>query len=372
MLNSADIKRIIARANADKASHLAPDGPPEPALTPLFHEVSIEEGVRGTTKIELTVFIDFARLPLPELSEADRQAIERAIVNDGARRVHFDPTNQQAFSIKSGGYSAFQHEPDRIAYYFNKSEAAKLKKLVKLWQWTVVPPLPPPSPYAPRKGGLANKRGDFWSLDLSDRKLEELPKEVLACGELQSLELCRNAIATLPKKIGALTELQELWLCQNQLEELPAEIGSLVHLDILHIDRNRLTALPPSIGNLTKLEILEADGNAFTSLPAEIGKLTKLRELRLDGNPITSLPPEIGELHNLEKLLLVNCDLTGLPPEMANLKKLKSLSIKGNKRMKVLPPWLTSLDSLAWIELSAGLRKQVQPLMAHFPKLIVF
>ena len=62
-----------------------------------------------------------------------------------------------------------------------------------------------------------------------------------------SLNLSEKKLTTLPKEIGNLNDLTELYLNYNQLTALPAEFRNLTHLTALYLGRNPLTSPPPEI-----------------------------------------------------------------------------------------------------------------------------
>ncbi|PZV16764.1 MAG: hypothetical protein DCF22_04435 [Leptolyngbya sp.] len=168
------------------------------------------------------------------------------------------------------------------------------------------------------------------SLDLSDKRLTELPAEIGLLENLRSLKLFRNRLTELPAEIGQLQNLQSLYLYQNQLTALPAEIGQLQNLRTIRLCGNQLTALPAEIGQLQNLQFLSLSGNQLTALPAEIRQLEQLLNLCVDENQLTALPAEIGQLQNLHTICLCSNQLTALPAEIGQLQNLQSLNLSNN------------------------------------------
>jgi len=72
-------------------------------------------------------------------------------------------------------------------------------------------------------------------------KEKDLPRDKIGVINLQELNLCDKELTELPKEIGQLTNLQELYLCFNDLTELPKEIVNLTNLETLQLDRLRLS-----------------------------------------------------------------------------------------------------------------------------------
>jgi internalin A len=86
---------------------------------------------------------------------------------------------------------------------------------------------------------------------------------------------------------------RKLDLREKSLTELPKEIGNLENLRQLDLSYNHLIKLPPEIGNLTELRHLHLNHNNLTSVPTEISRLSKLRYLDLKDNPELPISPEL-------------------------------------------------------------------------------
>ncbi|URD70712.1 leucine-rich repeat domain-containing protein [Leptospira borgpetersenii] len=100
------------------------------------------------------------------------------------------------------------------------------------------------------------------------------------------------------------TDVRILDLSNKRLKTLPKEIGELQNLTVFNLYVNQLKTLPKEIGKLKNLTVLDLTNNQLTTLPKEIGKLQSLRELDLSGNQLTTLPKDIGKLQNLQELYL--------------------------------------------------------------------
>ena len=187
-----------------------------------------------------------------------------------------------------------------------------------------------------RNLGVRNMNETY--LDLSERNLILLPKEIGNFKNLKELNLDRNNLRSLPEEIGKLKNLERLDLNYNNLTSLPKKIGNLKNLKKLNLGSNNLRSLPEEIGNLKNLKKLYLDRNNLTSLPKEIGNLKNLQQLYLDRrNNLTSLPKEIGNLIKLQVLHLKNNNLTSLPEEIGNLKNLQILDLSTNPNLKIIP-----------------------------------
>ncbi|MBF0458663.1 MAG: TIR domain-containing protein [Nitrospirae bacterium] len=151
-------------------------------------------------------------------------------------------------------------------------------------------------------------------LDLSGRKLTELPQEIGQYQEIVSLNLSNNQLKELPQVIGKLINLQGLYLRNNKLTELPQVIGQLINLHSLDLSNNQLTELPQAIGQLINLQTLYLNNNQLTELPQVIGQLINLQSLSLFNNQLTEVPSEL--MLNLTKLGYLDVDVNPLvrPP----------------------------------------------------------
>ena len=98
-------------------------------------------------------------------------------------------------------------------------------------------------------------------------------------------------------------EKQELFLCNNKrIKELPEEIIRFINLKELNLDNNLIEELPEKIANLLSLEKLILSNNKLNKLPNNIIKLDRLKYLSLDNNKdLRLLPKEVEWILNLQK-----------------------------------------------------------------------
>jgi len=187
-------------------------------------------------------------------------------------------------------------------------------------------------------------------LDLSERKIEKIPKNICNLTELEVLKLNNNKIRSLPVGIVELNNLRKLELLGNRLTSFPIEIIHLPNLEVLTLESNSIKTLPPAIQLMTSLKELSLTANDLVLLPSEIGQLTNMVKLEILFNRLTSLPPEIGNLKGLRALFLDHNEITYLPSEIGHLKKLKILGLFGNK-LSSLPPEFSQLKSLTELDI---------------------
>uniref|UniRef100_A0A3Q3M7R8 Leucine rich repeat containing 69 n=1 Tax=Mastacembelus armatus TaxID=205130 RepID=A0A3Q3M7R8_9TELE len=118
-------------------------------------------------------------------------------------------------------------------------------------------------------------------------------------GKSSSLNLSSKKVKDVPKCVSRLTNLSVLLLNNNSISSLPAELLSLQHVS-LHL--NTL--------NLQHLSVLD---NKLEEVPAELGHLAKLSEINLTSNNLSLLPQQLCQCKDLTKLHLARNKLTSLP-----------------------------------------------------------
>jgi internalin A len=195
------------------------------------------------------------------------------------------------------------------------------------------------------------KLGGKTKLDLSGKKIKELPSEIGQLTNLTSLNLDGIQLTTLPSEIGQLTNLTSLKLIGNQLTTLPDAIGQLTNLTSLSLSYNQLTTLPDAIGQLANLTSLSLSDNQLTTLPDAISQLTNLTSLNLSYNKLKTLPDEIGQLRNLISLSLRSNHLTTLLEVIGQLTYLTTLDLSNNQ-LTTLPDAIGQLTNLTSLSLS--------------------
>ena len=93
-------------------------------------------------------------------------------------------------------------------------------------------------------------------LNLSDRKLKQIPEEIYGFSNLLSLNLSGNEISVIPKDLIVLTSLERLDLSQNQIEIIPSYISALKNLKVLQMSENKVSSLPTEMGDMVNLRKL--------------------------------------------------------------------------------------------------------------------
>ena len=81
-------------------------------------------------------------------------------------------------------------------------------------------------------------------MNISQMRLEQLPKEVLSLGNLQHLQARGNVILHISSAMSQMNCIRKLHLHGNGLLYLPPEVGQLVTLVELRLAHNRLKVRP--------------------------------------------------------------------------------------------------------------------------------
>ena len=139
-------------------------------------------------------------------------------------------------------------------------------------------------------------RKSLVSLDLSNNRLAEFPREILALGNLEELNLRSNNLHTIPKEIAALGAVRTLILSNNAFASFPGEISSLTNLEVLDIsveawEHHFVPSIPDAISRLQKLRVLNLSGQqSIKRFPVTIPDLANLEELDVSSTRFQNVP----------------------------------------------------------------------------------
>ena len=199
-------------------------------------------------------------------------------------------------------------------------------------------------------GDLA-KADSVFSIDLSDKKLAFLPKEIGLLKNLKKLDLYQNSLTTLPNEVSELQNLEEINLGANKklnLRDACQKLAKLPKLRKIRLNNNNFTVLPAEIGLLANLQVLDLQQNALTNLPAEIGNLRNLRELYLPANKFLKLSDGLLRLDSLLLLDMYGNQMRTLPNDIVLMKSLKVLNISHNN-LDSLPSSFSNMKNISEI-----------------------
>ncbi|KAL2265255.1 hypothetical protein VTJ83DRAFT_6355 [Remersonia thermophila] len=151
---------------------------------------------------------------------------------------------------------------------------------------------------AAEASGVANTLKPGLTIDLSRKKIQTLPEEIVDIikDELERLALSHNYLQTFPARFSECTSLRYLNVRQNRIKEFPLALCDLKSLEILDLGRNMLQSLPPEIVKLSSLKVLSIHKNKITHLPLCMGDMPSLSVIKLEGNPLKFPPPDIFQV----------------------------------------------------------------------------
>ncbi len=220
-------------------------------------------------------------------------------------------------------------------------------------------------------------RDRVTKLDLSRKKLTELPAAIWEIDSIVELDLSNNQLTTIPIEIGKLKNLVNLNLDRNPIADLSI-LQSLPQLQIVRyldvdLPRGCWVEIEPSMVELaynkspqvgsiliaidncrrTQATKLDRRGCKFRIVPQSIGDLTDLTHLDLSYNYIETLPESIGNLTNLTNLNLKSNRLTKLPESIGTLTKLKVFNIHRNPLVE-LPESIGNLTKITQLRPCKG------------------
>ncbi|KAL5822701.1 hypothetical protein ACOSQ3_020623 [Xanthoceras sorbifolium] len=218
------------------------------------------------------------------------------------------------------------------------------------------------------------------SLDLQGAPLAEFPKEIFELTLLRYLSLRGTKVETVPKKIKELAYLETLDLKHTCVTKLPSEIYALKFLRHLLVYRynvkNYVTfdsvqgvevpAGDDGLSAIQKLSLIKADKKQ--QIIVKLGLLVELRKLGLIGLKRECGRALCASIQKMRKLLTLDVrssykeeylelDDMHNPPSF-----LQRLYLKG--RLRELPAWISSLDSLVRIGLRWSRLDTTNPLKA--------
>ncbi|KAF7849690.1 hypothetical protein BT93_L0376 [Corymbia citriodora subsp. variegata] len=205
-------------------------------------------------------------------------------------------------------------------------------------------------------------------LDLGTAPLTRVPAQVAEWCYLRYLSFRYSKVRTVPNSIVKLQNLETLDLKQTYVTELPVEILKLQRLRHLLIYRYKWYSngwyfhsgfkCPEEIGalqSLQKLSTITAGNERNSSLIRGLGKLKQLNRLgivKLRKENARELCSSIEKLTKLQALSITSVDeneIIDLQPLSSPPPFLQRIYLTG--RLKALPHWISSLDSLMILKL---------------------
>ena len=198
---------------------------------------------------------------------------------------------------------------------------------------------------------------DLWALlqrpflNLSNRKLRELPKEIGQFRALEQLDLSANQLQSLPEELAELPYLHSLSLNTNRLEEFPCFLGRLRNLQQLFLGINKIKTLPKTAEGFQSLRNLQLFDNQLEEVSFSFFQAEDFGTLNLSRNPLRRLSLfGQGQLGQLRKLELSGTELDQLPADIGCLYSLTHLDLSYNPHLEELPERFVQLERLQIVE----------------------
>jgi len=133
-----------------------------------------------------------------------------------------------------------------------------------------------------------------------------------------ALDLTRRKLQTLPRDLVELSALRVLMLHKNRLNDLPPWLAEMESLKVLLLDQNRFDTFPEVLLRMERLETLSLGDNFIEEIPLDVDHMASLRHLGLWGNLIGRYPASLGDLPNLRTLDLLHNDMTAEEQELVS------------------------------------------------------
>lgn len=169
----------------------------------------------------------------------------------------------------------------------------------------------------------AKTNTQITSLNLSNRGLIEIPKEVFFCTNLKKLNLSNNGLSKIPKDIDKLNKLEVLDLSNNKLKLLQAGLFNLKRLKILILSHNQLKTIPKQILKLKYLKILMIQNNNIEYIDSEILPKT-IEKLNISKNKLKNLK-WLKNITNLESIWINDNPVEDFSLELVLEQQLKNI-----------------------------------------------
>lgn len=194
----------------------------------------------------------------------------------------------------------------------------------------------------------------LWSIDVSNNPITSLPSTLKNIPQLSVLNFDSTDISILPAVVTECTSLQWLFIAATGIRDLPQEITQLSALHYLDMSDDSITVYPPVISSLLSLKTISLARNRLKVLPKEIGNLKLLEYLHLDDNQLDSLPGSLTSLTHLTTLYAYRNNLSAVPDSIGKMTELTLLDVQSNK-LTSLPSSIAQCTHLTYIHLWGNL-----------------
>jgi len=131
---------------------------------------------------------------------------------------------------------------------------------------------------------ITGHENEVFRVDLSKKKLNEIPSELFTLPHLQELKFNKNNLTTLPAQLAGCKELQRLEVQFNELDSMPPFLFSMKNLKKIDFGYNYISTIPDAISQLENLEILALWDNPIEKYSRELLNMDRLRHLDFSNN----------------------------------------------------------------------------------------
>lgn len=132
-------------------------------------------------------------------------------------------------------------------------------------------------------------------------------------------------------------------LSRKRLRDLPTELKRLEDLRYLLVNRNRLDRFPDWLADMTDLKAVVADHNRFIDFPEVLLRMPHLTQISMGDNELQGIPLDIDLIADLEVLSLWSNLLASFPASLGNLSQLQILDLLHNEMTVEEQDMLTAL-----------------------------
>eukprot|EP00009_Paramoeba_aestuarina_P002491 CAMPEP_0201511326 /NCGR_PEP_ID=MMETSP0161_2-20130828/3807_1 /ASSEMBLY_ACC=CAM_ASM_000251 /TAXON_ID=180227 /ORGANISM="Neoparamoeba aestuarina, Strain SoJaBio B1-5/56/2" /LENGTH=390 /DNA_ID=CAMNT_0047906777 /DNA_START=133 /DNA_END=1302 /DNA_ORIENTATION=+ len=186
-------------------------------------------------------------------------------------------------------------------------------------------------------------------LDVSCNLLSNTDSLEEAFGGLTNL-VCLNCgsnnLKAIPRAVKGMTSMRWLNLFGNQIEE---------------VDEDTFVDMKSYFISSPKARSIRLSYNRIKTFPKIFTQMLCLQELHMAGNDIDEIPEEIGNMRDLLVLSFANNGRAlQLPDSISKLKKLRKMYLRGSQFQ--IPESLVDVNSLVEVDLSPGLKKELNPM----------
>ncbi|VUZ39536.1 unnamed protein product [Hymenolepis diminuta] len=220
---------------------------------------------------------------------------------------------------------------------------------------------------------IAIKNLEVLHMAGTQRRLDNIPKELDRLTKLADLDLSRNQLVGIPEPVFDLRALRKLDLSHNEISELTALTDNWPSLEYLNLSHNLLCSLPAGLTRLTKLRKLYLNDNqlTFSGLPSGMAKLNDLEVLNISNNRLENIPEGLCRCGRLKRLILSNNKLETLPDAIHFLiENLEKFDVDNNPKLRFppKPPALQKGAGLAFYNIDFSLDGQLQMMRGIKPE----